>query len=118
MSNNHPDTDICDDLKGIYPFEKVRPIVTEILKTVIQDGKGLELNTSYRRYGLMDTTPSVEILKLYRELGGEIVTMGSDAHAAEYVGGFMDEARDVLRDCGFRYFTVFRGRKAGFVALD
>ena len=44
--------------------------------------------------------------------------MGSDAHAAEYVGGFMDEARDVLRDCGFRYFTVFRGRKAGFVALD
>ena len=43
--------------------------------------------------------------------------MGSDAHMAEYVGSFMDEAREVLRGCGFRYFALFEGRKAEFVRL-
>lgn len=95
------------DLKGIYPFEKVRPIVTEILKTVIQDGKGLELNTSYRRYELMDTTPSVEILKLYRELGGEIVTVGSDSHQPEHLGAYIEEGKELLKCLGFGYFCTY-----------
>ena len=51
------------DEKGVYPFEKIKPIVEEILQVVIADGKGLEVNTSSYRYGLSDTTPSVEIFK-------------------------------------------------------
>lgn len=58
------------DQAGEYPFEKVRPILTEIFRQVISDGKGIELNTSYHRYGLKDTTPARAILELYRELGG------------------------------------------------
>ena len=54
-----------------YPFEKIRDIIAEILQTAIRDGKGIELNTSSWRYGLSETTPSREILKLYRDLGGE-----------------------------------------------
>ena len=46
------------DEKGVYPFEKIKPIVEEILQVVIADGKGLEVNTSSYRYGLSDTTPS------------------------------------------------------------
>ncbi len=42
--------------------------------------------TSYHRYGLRDTTPSKDILRLYRELGGEIITIGSDSHEPEYLG--------------------------------
>ncbi len=66
------------DEAGIYPFENVKPMIEEILKIVIVDGKGIELNTSFHRYGLSDSMPSREILKLYRELGGEIITIGSD----------------------------------------
>ena len=63
------------DEQGIYPFEKVRSLITEILKTVIADGKGIEVNTSSHRYGLSDMTPSRDILKLYKELGGTILTI-------------------------------------------
>ncbi|MCI8863172.1 MAG: histidinol-phosphatase HisJ family protein [Lachnospiraceae bacterium] len=93
-------------------------LMDEILRFLISRGKGIEVNTGGYKAGLGCPNPCPEVLRRYRELGGEIVTMGSDAHAAEYVGGFMDTARDVLRDCGFRYFTVFRGREAVFVALD
>ena len=70
---------------GNYPFEKVKPIITKILKIVIQDGKGIEINTSSRRYGLKDSTPSRDILKLYKELGGKIITIGSDSHKSENI---------------------------------
>ena len=56
----------------------------KILKTVIADGKGIEVNTSSYRYGLSDLTPSRDILKLYWELGGQILTIGSDSHKPVY----------------------------------
>ena len=49
------------DQKGIYPFNKIFDLVNEILKQVINDHKGIEINTSCYRYGLKDLTPSVEI---------------------------------------------------------
>ena len=52
----HPDLIVRYDEQGVYPFEKVKPIITEIIKTVIADGKGIEFNTSYHRYGLKNTT--------------------------------------------------------------
>lgn len=95
------------DRKGLYPLEQVKPIISEILKTAIRDGKGLELNTSYRRYGLKDTTPAVEILKLYRELGGEIITVGSDSHQPGQLGAFIEEGKQLLKSLGFRYFNTY-----------
>ena len=58
----------------------VRDIVAEILEEAIRRDKGIELNTSSVRYGLSDLTPSVEILSLYHDLGGRILTIGSDSH--------------------------------------
>lgn len=95
------------DEAGIYPFEKIKPLVEEILKIVITDGKGIELNTSYHRYGLKDTTPSVEILKLYRDLGGSILTLGSDSHKPEHLGTYIKEGKKILRDLGFTKFCTF-----------
>lgn len=95
------------DEQGIYPFEKVKPFVEEILKIVIEDGKGIELNTSYHRYGLKDTTPSVEILKLYRQLGGNIVTIGSDSHKPEHLGKYIKDARILLKNLGFQSFCTY-----------
>ncbi len=104
------------DSMGRYPFEKVKPLVTSILKRAIADGKGIEINTSSRRYGLEDT-PSRDILKLYRELGGEIITIGSDSHRREHLGAYIDESRRLLRDLGYRYFCTFERMKPVFNPL-
>lgn len=92
---------------GNYPFEKVKPIITKILKIVIQDGKGIEINTSSRRYGLKDSTPSRDILKLYKELGGKIITIGSDSHKIEHLGAYIDEAKELLKELGFEFYCTF-----------
>lgn len=95
------------DDEGVYPFEKLKPILTKILKTVIADGKGIEVNTSSRRYGLKDLTPSRDILKLYKELGGKIITIGSDSHKPEHLGAFVDETKEELKALGFEQICTF-----------
>ena len=102
---------------GNYPFEKVKPIITEILKIVIQDGKGIEINTSSRRYGLKDSTPSRDILKLYKELGGKIITIGSDSHKIEHLGAYIDEAKELLKELGFEFYCTFEKMKPIFHQL-
>lgn len=95
------------DEAGIYPFEKTRDLAAEILKAVIADGKGIEVNTSSHRYGLDDSMPSVRLLELYRDLGGTIVTIGSDSHAPEHLGAYIQEAKDQLKALGFRSFCTY-----------
>lgn len=95
------------DPAGIYPFEKIKPILTEILKIVIADGKGLEVNTSSHRYGLSDMTPSKDILRLYKELGGKIITIGSDSHKKEHLGAYYVETVEALRHLKFDSFCTF-----------
>ena len=95
------------DENGVYPFEKIKPFVEEILKIVIKDGKGIELNTSSHRYGLKDTTPSVEILKLYHKLGVRILTIGSDSHKPEHLGKYIEDGKMLLKDLGFRSFCTY-----------
>lgn len=65
------------------------------------------MNTSSHRYGLSDTTPSKEILKLYYELGGDILTIGSDSHKPEHLGAYLTETMDMLKSIGFRAFCTF-----------
>lgn len=99
------------DKEGTYPFEKLKPILTKILKIVIADGKGIEVNTSSHRYGLPDLTPSRDILRLYHELGGSIITIGSDSHKPEHLGAFIDETKQELKDLGFEKFCTFAKMK-------
>lgn len=95
------------DLKGNYAFENVKEIITEILKQVIKDGKGIEVNTSNKRYGLKDLTPSKDILKLYKELGGTILTIGSDSHKKEHLYENIEETKLELKKLGFKYYCTF-----------
>ena len=113
----HMDLIVRYDEKGIYPFEELKPIITEILKTVINDGKGIEINTSSHRYGLKDLTPSKDILKLYKELGGEIITIGSDSHKKEHLGAYIDETKEVLKELGFKKFCTFEKMKPIYHSL-
>lgn len=113
----HMDLIVRYDRQGIYPFEKVKPYVEKILRQVIRDGKGLEFNTSFHRYGLADTTPSREILKLYRELGGRIITLGSDSHKPEHLGAYMQEGKELLKSMGFGEFCTYEGMEPVFHPL-
>lgn len=105
------------DEAGIYPFEKVKPVITEILKTVIADGKGIEVNTSSHRYGLKDLTPSRDILRLYRDLGGRIITIGSDSHRPEHLGAYIDDTKQELRSLGFKEYCTFEQMKPVYQLL-
>ena len=94
----HLDLLVRYDEAGVYPFVKVKDQVAEILKLAIADGKGIEINTSSWKYGLADTQPSRDILRLYKDLGGRIITIGSDAHVTKYIGDHVKEAQAILRD--------------------
>lgn len=86
------------DPAGIYPFENVKDMIAEILKLAVRDGKGIEINTSSWHYGLPDTQPSRAVLKLYKDLGGKIVTVGSDAHITKYLGDHIKDAYEILKN--------------------
>ena len=105
------------DEKGIYPFEKVQDCIAEILRQAIRDNKGIEVNTSGYRYGLGDTQPSHRILKLYRDLGGRIITIGSDAHRKEDIADHFDMAEEMLKGLGYTQFCTFDHMKPIFHSL-
>lgn len=92
---------------SLYPFEKSKEIISKILARTIADDKGIEVNTSSFRYGLKDLTPSREILKLYYELGGKTITIGSDCHKAEDIGDHIPYVKQELRKIGFAHFCTF-----------
>ncbi len=95
------------DLAGVFPFDKLRPILTAILKNVIQEGKGIEVNTSGYRYRLQELTPSRKILELYRNLGGRILTVGSDSHKKAHLGSHIPDTMKLLKDMGFKQICTY-----------
>ncbi len=88
-----------------------RDIIDEILKTVISKGKGIELNTSGIRSDLNQPIPGYDVFSRYYELGGRLVTVGSDSHSAMHLGHSFPEALEKLRNIGFRYVAHFEKRK-------
>ena len=94
-----------------------RDIIDLILKNLIEKGVGIECNTAGFKYGLGHPHPTEEILGRYRELGGEIITLGSDAHSPEHLGFAFEKAADILKNCGYRYYTIFENRKPNFLKL-
>lgn len=107
---------VYDDYKKIN-FEMHKELIDKILIKLIEKNIGIEINTSALRYGLRDFHPCRKILKRYKELGGKIITMGSDAHRALDIMRDFDKAREVLKEIGFEKFCVFEQRKAEYKEL-
>lgn len=84
-------------------LERYEPQLRRIFRTVIERGKGLELNTCRGR--------TVEdwrwTLALYKDCGGLIVTLGSDAHEPQHVGAGIEAGRELLRSLGFSVFATY-----------
>lgn len=101
---------------GSSPYDSMdyKNILEEILKALISMGKGIECNTSGLRKPLNAVNPAPKIIKRYRELGGEIITTGSDAHRPQDIAADFDTALQILKDCGFSYYATFEKRLPQF----
>ena len=100
-----------------YSYTDYADIIDEILKLLIEKEKGLEVNSAGLKYGLPFAHPHPDVLKRYRELGGEIITIGADAHKPEHIAYDFAKAEEILKSCGFKYYTEFFEQKPVFKQL-
>ncbi len=98
-------------------YEEFKDILDEILISLIEKEKGIEINTSGIRYGLESPHPNIDIIRRYRELGGKIITIGSDAHKADDLGSNFDIALNILENVGFDEVTFYHKRKPKFIKI-
>jgi len=92
-------------------------LIDEILKTLIDKGKGLEVNTSGYRHVSETPMPHPDIIKRYRDLGGKIITLGSDAHTPEHVAFRLETALKEIKRSGFDALTSFTGMQPEFIII-
>ena len=85
-------------------FDGFEEEIRDIFRIIIPKGIGIELNTNRGNTPL----PDAKWLKLYRGMGGEVITLGTDAHTPAAVGCAIREGQALLRECGFRRFCTFR----------
>jgi histidinol-phosphatase (PHP family) len=91
-----------------YSYLDFSDLLDEVLKTILSYGRGIEVNSAGLKYGLPYPHPKAEILKRYRELGGELITIGSDAHKPEHLCYDFSLLPEYLKSLGFRYYAVFK----------
>ncbi len=100
-----------------YGYDEYCDVIDEILRHTIETGCGIEINTAGLKKGLGFPNPHYDVIRRYFELGGEILTLGSDAHAPEEIGYDFSAVSDYLRTVGCRYVMEFEGKRPFFVQL-
>ena len=96
---------------NVHDYEDLAILV---LRQVIALGKGIEINISSLRDGGNTTMPPIELLKKYRAMGGEILTVGTDAHVAHHIGKYAEKGIAIAKRAGFDYIATFENRKPIF----
>lgn len=100
-------------------------ILDMIFTTLISKGRGIEINAqNFRNMGTLllnerseSLSYDLSLLKRYKELGGELLCLGSDAHSLENIGYRFEYFAEVARTCGFKYFAHFENRKPVFLPI-
>jgi histidinol-phosphatase (PHP family) len=110
---------VIDRYAGEIPSDEVyRDLVEAIVRRLVDDGKGIEINTSSFRYGMGERThPTSDTLALYIRMGGEIITIGSDAHRVSDVGYMLDRAVFTAKDAGIKYLATYENRKVKYIKI-
>lgn len=103
---------------GNYKFNDYKEILEEILKKVIENGIGIEVNASGFRNDVKESYPSIDILQLYKNLGGEILTIGSDSHDLENIGNGYLKVIKMLNEIGFKYIYKYNKRKKIAIKIE
>lgn len=101
-----------------YHYKDYADYLDEALKLLIHHGIALEVNTAGYAKGLGQPNPQPEVLKRYKELGGELLTIGSDGHVPEYYAYGFEQAEELLKGLGFRYYTIFKQRKPEMIRFN
>ncbi|MCM1023663.1 MAG: histidinol-phosphatase HisJ family protein [Prevotella sp.] len=99
---------------AMSPYEE---IIRDSFKLLIQNGKGIEINTSGLRQAYGQTFPSLYWVKIFKEMGGEVLSLGSDAHTAEDLGKGIAEGAEIAKAAGFEYLCYFKERKPNFIKI-
>lgn len=99
-------------------MSKYDDIIDEIFLELIKNDKALELNTSGLFMDINDTLPNKSYIKRFHDLGGKYVTIGSDSHFASKLCQGFDEGLDVLKECGFSHYTIFKQRKPVLIPIE
>lgn len=98
----------------LYSYPMFADVIDEILCILIERGISLEINTSgYKNGGIMPN-PGEEIVRRYKELGGELISFGSDAHTTELLSARFNDAEKIARNAGFEYYATFIQHKPTF----
>lgn len=114
MPKRDSEGDIWEGPSSYDPSE-FKDIIDEILVTLINKGKALECNSAGLKYGIGFAHPKIEILRRYHELGGELITIGSDSHKPEHIAYDFKTVCDMLRSVGFKFYSVYEaGIPVGF----
>ncbi len=100
--------------KGIKVHEE---IIRKSFKVLIENGKGIEINTSGLRQAYGKTFPDIYWLKIFREMGGKIISVGSDAHRSADLGKGVKEGAELAAEAGFEYLCYFKERKPNFIKI-
>lgn len=98
-------------------IEKYEEQMDKCLKALVDHGCGLEINTSGLRQKYGQPFPTLDILKKYRKLGGEMITIGSDAHRPEDVGLGVQEGIAMASEAGFKYLCYFHEREPIYIKI-
>lgn len=108
----------CYDDNTLY-YQHHACLIDEIFRLIINRGQGIEINTrSYipkSNRGRFSLDPG--LLTRYRELGGEIITIGSDSHSVDYIGYEFNRYVEIIRDAGFKYIAYYKERKPVFLPI-
>lgn len=102
-------------IPSLNPF---RHRIDDIFKILISNNKSLEINVSGLFKNLNSTLPDLELLKRYKELGGELITIGTDAHSSDMVGKGISEGIETARKAGFDRYVYYEAHTPVFVPFD
>ncbi len=98
-------------------MDEYEDIIREIFITLIKNGKGIEINTSGLRQKIGKALPDLHYVKMYRELGGEILTIGSDAHCTADLGKGVLDGIEIAKQAGFNKVAFFKNRTPEFITI-
>lgn len=99
-------------------LNKFSELIDEILLTLVKNKKALEINTSGFFMKIGETLPNENIVKRFKELGGEYITVGSDAHYAEKICNGIEAGLELAQKCGFEYITIYQKREPVLIPIE
>ena len=114
---NFPLRFLCYNGEHYIDMSRYADIIDEILKTIIGKDIAMEVNSSGIRKGLGVSMPGADIVRRYRELGGKMITIGSDAHRSADVGADIPQCIQMLKACGFDEICVFSKKTPMFINI-